>query len=174
MGANDDAIVRVRLLLLDVDGVLTDGSIFLDERGREWKRFHVQDGSGIKYWHRAGKLSALLSGRRSEAVSRRATELGIPHVIQGALDKLPPYESLRDQLALRDEEVCFVGDDLPDLPVLRRVGLPVAVADARVEVRAAAAFVTERPGGAGAVREVIERILEAQGLWQGILERYRP
>jgi 3-deoxy-D-manno-octulosonate 8-phosphate phosphatase (KDO 8-P phosphatase) len=168
------SIERIRLLLLDVDGVLTDGSIFLDEDGRELKRFHVHDGSGIKYWHRAGRISAILTGRRSGAVERRALELGIPHVLQGATRKLPVYEALLGQLGLTDEQVCFVGDDLADLPVLHRVGLPVAVPDARPEVIDVAAWVTERPGGSGAVREVVERILKAQNLWEGLMERYRP
>jgi len=172
MAPSEPALEAIRLLVLDVDGVLTDGSILLDGDGRETKRFHVHDGSAIRYWKRAGKACAILTGRRSEAVERRAVELGIDRVVQGALDKLPAYEALARDLAVRDEEVCFIGDDLTDLPVLRRVGFPVAVANARPEVLRAAAYATACPGGRGAVRETVERILKAQGLWQGILEGY--
>ena len=164
---------RIRLLILDVDGVLTDGRIIIDDDGVEQKQFYVRDGSGIKYWHRAGNVSAILSGRKSGAVVARARELGIAVVRQGAKDKLAAYESILAETGFSDGETAYIGDDLPDLPVLRRVGFPAAVADGVPEVRRAALYVTERPGGRGAVREVIEKLLRLQGRWAKVLERYR-
>jgi 3-deoxy-D-manno-octulosonate 8-phosphate phosphatase (KDO 8-P phosphatase) len=161
------------LLLLDVDGVLTDGSIVYADDGVEIKAFHVRDGSGLKLWQLQGKRAAVISGRRSRAVEVRATELGIDPVIQGAADKLAAYRQLLAGADLRPEQVAFVGDDLPDLPLLGNCGLAVAVADGCAEVRAAAHYVTRAPGGRGAVREVIELILRCQGRWQPVVERYR-
>jgi len=164
----------IRALICDVDGVLTDGSILLAEDGTEIKRFNSQDGAGIALFVRSGYQVAFLTGRESGAVAKRARELGVQHVRQGAGDKVPPYEEIRAAMGLADAQVCYVGDDLPDLPVMRRVGVAVAVADARPEVRAAAHLVTRAPGGRGAVREVIERILTAQGKWASIVSRYTP
>jgi 3-deoxy-D-manno-octulosonate 8-phosphate phosphatase (KDO 8-P phosphatase) len=163
----------VEMLVLDVDGVLTAGEIIYADNGRELKSFHVRDGSGLKIWHDLGKRSAVLSGRNSRAVARRAAELGVGRVIQGAGDKLAAYRRLLAGEGLRPEQVCCVGDDLPDLPLLRHCGLAVAVADACAEARAAAHWVTEAGGGRGAVREVIELILRAQGAWEQVVERYR-
>jgi 3-deoxy-D-manno-octulosonate 8-phosphate phosphatase (KDO 8-P phosphatase) len=163
----------IELLLLDVDGVLTDGSIVYADDGTEIKTFHVRDGSGLKLWVREGKRAAVLSGRKSRAVKVRAVELGIDPIIQGAADKLGAYRKLLAGAGLRPEQVAFVGDDLPDLPLLRHCGLAVAVADACAEVRAEAHYVTRAPGGRGAVREVIELILRCQGRWQAVVERYR-
>lgn len=163
----------IELLLLDVDGVLTDGGILYTEEGVELKQFHVRDGNGLKLWERAGKQSAILTGRTSQVVEVRAAEVGIGRVIQGAADKLPAFRGLLPDTGLRPEQVCFVGDDLPDVPVLRQCGLAVAVADGCPEARAAAHYVTCLPGGRGAVREVIELILRCQGQWQQIVERYR-
>jgi 3-deoxy-D-manno-octulosonate 8-phosphate phosphatase (KDO 8-P phosphatase) len=156
---------KIELLLLDVDGVLTDGSIVYTAEGNEIKRFHVRDGSGLKFWHALGKRSAIISGRRSPAVERRALELGIAPVCQGCAAKLPALEVLLAESGLRPEQVCAIGDDLPDLPVLRHSGLAIAVADACAEVRAAAHYTTRRPGGNGAVRDAIEWLLRLQGLW---------
>jgi 3-deoxy-D-manno-octulosonate 8-phosphate phosphatase (KDO 8-P phosphatase) len=164
---------RVRLLLLDVDGVLTDGRIVYADDGAEVKRFHVRDGSGLKFWRDAGKRAAVLSGRSCAAVDRRAAELGIAPVLQGRGDKLPAFEPLLADLGLRPDEVCAVGDDLPDLPVLTRAGLAVAVADACAEVRAAADYVTAAPGGGGAVREAVEWLLGLTGEWAGVVESFR-
>ncbi|NIA21503.1 MAG: HAD hydrolase family protein [Anaerolineaceae bacterium] len=163
----------VRLLVCDVDGVLTDGRIIYDSSGAETKQFHVRDGSGLKYWLRAGRQAALLSGRSCQATERRAAELGITLLAQGAKDKWPAMERILTAAGCTAAEAAYLGDDLPDLPVMQRVGFPVAVADAVAEVRAAAAYVTQTPGGRGAVREVVELILKAQGLWQTIMERYR-
>ena len=166
-------LAAVRMLVCDVDGVLTDGRIIYDTAGAETKQFHVRDGSGLKYWLRAGRQAALLSGRSCEATERRAAELGITILEQGAKDKWPAMERILEAAGCGAHEAAYVGDDLPDLPVMHRVGFPVAVADAAAEVRAAADYVTQTPGGRGAVREVVELILKAQGRWQTITERYR-
>src|SRR5207248_6604147 len=153
---------KVELLLLDVDGVLTDGGIVYADDGTELKRFHVRDGSGLKLWQLAGRRAAIVSGRNSPAVARRAAELGVAPVLQGRADKLAAFEALLAETGLRPEQVCAVGDDLPDLPVLRRCGLAVAVADACPEVRAAADHVTAVGGGHGAVRDAVEWLLRLQ------------
>ncbi|MFW6107114.1 MAG: KdsC family phosphatase [bacterium] len=162
----------VRAVVCDVDGVLTDGGIVLGSGGAEVKRFHVWDGTGIKYLARGGIAVGFLTGRESEAVTRRAEELGVSFVRQGAKDKLPAFEALLAEMGVPESESCYVGDDLPDLPPMRRAGLAVAVADAREEVRAEAHFVTHAPGGGGAIRELAERILKAQDKWAAIMERY--
>lgn len=162
----------IELLLLDVDGVLTDGSIVYADNNVEQKRFHVRDGSGLKLWHRAGKRSAIISGRKSPVVDVRAAELGIGQVVQGAADKQAGFGQVLAAAGVRAEQVCAVGDDVPDLPLLRQCGLAVAVADACVEVRAAAHYITRTPGGGGAVREVIELLLRCQGEWQKAIEPF--
>jgi 3-deoxy-D-manno-octulosonate 8-phosphate phosphatase (KDO 8-P phosphatase) len=161
----------IELLVVDVDGVLTDGGIVLGSGGLELKQFHVRDGSGLKLWHQAGRRTALISGRSSVAVEARAKELGIGWVFQGAAEKLPAFRLALSMAAVGPEAVCCVGDDLPDLPALQLCGLAVAVADACAEVGAQAQYVTQAPGGRGAVREVIELILRAQGAWAPLLER---
>ena len=166
------AIRKVRLVIFDVDGVLTDGRIILSDSGEETKEFDVQDGAGVKYLFRAGLKAAVLSGRRSRVVMQRCGELGISVLEQGALNKVEAYERILKKTGATDAEVCYVGDDLPDLPVMRRAGYPVAVPNARPEVRAAARYVTRSAGGRGAAREIIERILKAQGKWGRILSRY--
>jgi 3-deoxy-D-manno-octulosonate 8-phosphate phosphatase (KDO 8-P phosphatase) len=160
-----DRCAAIELLVLDVDGVLTGGGIVLGTGGLEIKEFHVRDGSGLKFWHQAGKRTALMSGRTSAAVETRAGELGISLVLQGAGDKVSALRSVLTQVGVRPEAVCYVGDDLPDLPALRQCGLAAAVADACAEVRAEAHYVTGAAGGRGAVREVVELILRCQGAW---------
>lgn len=162
----------IELLLVDVDGVLTDGVIALDDHGVETKHFHVRDGSALSLWRKCGKRAAILSGRWAPAVDRRAAELGIAPVIQGAADKGPPFRALIRELGLDARQVCYVGDDLPDLPVLRAVGLAACPADAAEEVRAAAHFVATAPGGKGAVREVVETVLKLQGGWQELVAHF--
>ncbi len=162
----------ITLLLVDVDGVLTDGSIIYTDGGAEIKAFHVRDGSGLKLWVAAGKKSGIITGRSSHLVARRAAELGMTIVVQGAAHKLDELVRILAEEKLQPEEVCFVGDDLPDLPVLRRCGLAVAVADACAEVRELAHYVTHCPGGRGAVREVIELILRVQGRWQAAVAKF--
>jgi 3-deoxy-D-manno-octulosonate 8-phosphate phosphatase (KDO 8-P phosphatase) len=164
---------KIELLLLDVDGVLTDGSIIYTGDRLEIKRFHVRDGSGLKFWHLAGKRSAIISGRTSVAVELRAAELGISTVFQGRPEKLPAFETILRETGFKADQVCAVGDDLPDLPVLGRAGLGVAVADACPEVRDSVDYITATPGGHGAVREVIEWLLKLQGLWDGVLQSFK-
>ena len=163
----------IQLLVLDVDGVLTDGGIYLDAEGRELKRFHVLDGAGMKFWQRAGKQIAIISGRSSPAVVFRAGELGVTALRLNAKQKLPAYESVLAELGLSDAQTAVMGDDLPDLPLMRRSGLAIAPADAVEEVRRAADLLTRRGGGAGAVREAVEFILKGAGLWEQIMSRYR-
>jgi 3-deoxy-D-manno-octulosonate 8-phosphate phosphatase (KDO 8-P phosphatase) len=163
---------KTRLLIMDVDGVLTDGRIIQDGHGHELKVFDVKDGHGIVMAHRAKLRTALISGRESETITRRAEELGIELVFQKIWNKLEVYEKILVDTELTHDEVAYIGDDLIDIPLLRRVGLAVAVADAVDEVKAAAHLITQRPGGQGAVREVIELILRAQGHWDTLLERY--
>ena len=163
----------VDFLVMDVDGVLTDGRIIYTDSGELIKAFDVTDGTGIKYWHRLGKGSAIISGRTSPTVDKRAAELGIVHVFQGIKDKGPVLRVLMDTLKLEAARVAYVGDDLTDLPAMRMVGFPVAVCSARPEVLEAAQYVTSAPGGRGAVREAIEVVLKAQGLWEQILAHYR-
>ncbi len=155
---------RIQLLCLDVDGVLTDGGIQIDDHGVETKRFHVRDGAGLRMWMRMGGHVALITGRRGMAVRHRADELGIRHVLQGSTDKLSDFRNLLEHLRLSASEAAMMGDDLPDLPVLRMCGYPMAVSDAVAEVRSLARFVTVRPGGHGAVREAIEHLLQARKL----------
>ncbi len=164
---------RIEMLVLDVDGVLTDGSIVYSDTGAEIKAFHVRDGSGLKLWTRLGKKAAIVTGRRSVIVERRAAELGIEPVIQGAENKRTAFEKVLALAGLAADRVCAMGDDLPDLPVLRACGFAAVVADACDEAKAEADYVTEASGGRGAVREVIEVILRAQGRWQEIVEQYR-
>jgi 3-deoxy-D-manno-octulosonate 8-phosphate phosphatase (KDO 8-P phosphatase) len=159
----------IELLIADVDGVLTDGTIAIDDAGTEIKHFHVRDGLGFALWHRAGKQSAILSGRRAAAVERRAAELAIGHVLQGHDAKAGPFRDLVARLGLEPRQVCYIGDDLPDLPVLGDVGLAACPVDAVVEVRAAVHLVASTPGGRGAVREVIEVILKSQGEWDRLV-----
>jgi len=165
---------RITTVVFDVDGVLTDGSLYLDSSGSEIKRFNAHDGAGIKYLRRSGLNLAIISGRESAAVEARAGDLGIEHVYQGYKVKVKAYEDLKERLSVCDEEIAYVGDDLPDIPVLRLCGLAVAVADAREEVRQAAHLVTDLPGGDGAVREFAEWFLKITGRWEGLLSRYYP
>jgi 3-deoxy-D-manno-octulosonate 8-phosphate phosphatase (KDO 8-P phosphatase) len=162
----------VKLLLLDCDGVLTDGRITLVEGGDEQKSFHTRDGHGLVMLHRAGLRSGIISGRTSRLVTARAADLGIAYVWQGALDKLEAFERLLSEAGVETSEVAYVGDDVVDIPLMRRSILAVAVADATEDTRAAAHFVTRLPGGFGAVREVCELILKAQGRWDELLKRY--
>jgi 3-deoxy-D-manno-octulosonate 8-phosphate phosphatase (KDO 8-P phosphatase) len=162
---------RINMLVMDVDGVLTDGSIVYSDHGEEFKAFHVRDGSGLKIWLALEKKAGVLTGRKSPIVERRATELGLTAVLQGVDDKLAAFRKVLEEHHLQMDEAAYMGDDLPDLPVLRRCGLAVAVADACPEARDQAHYVTEAPGGRGAVREIIELVLRAQGRWQEALAR---
>lgn len=160
-----EKINKIKLLLLDVDGVLTDGSIILAGANEEIKTFHIHDGLGIKLAQANGIEVGIITGRSCAAVRRRCAELEIKIVYEGKQNKLEAYEQIKQQLRLTDEAIAYIGDDLPDLPILKKVGLSCAVNDAREEVKAAAAFITSRAGGRGAVREVVELILKNQGKW---------
>jgi 3-deoxy-D-manno-octulosonate 8-phosphate phosphatase (KDO 8-P phosphatase) len=166
------AAARVRLLILDVDGVLTDGRIILDNDGNEFKAFHVRDGHGIRMLIKAGIMVAIITGRHSKVVKRRAQELGITEVFQKCYKKTVAYEQLLGKFGLRDEETAYIGDDIVDISIMRRAGLPAAVADAAVETKAEAAFITKNSGGRGAVREVCDLILKASGKWKELLDEY--
>jgi 3-deoxy-D-manno-octulosonate 8-phosphate phosphatase (KDO 8-P phosphatase) len=163
----------ISLLLVDVDGVLTDGVIAIDDRGVETKHFHVRDGTALALWRKLGRPAAILSGRKAEAVVHRAKELGIAPVIQGVGDKGEPFRRLLNDLGVEARNVCYVGDDLADLPVLLAAGLAACPSDAAAEVREAAHLVLESAGGRGAVREVVEVILKHQGLWDDLVARQR-
>jgi 3-deoxy-D-manno-octulosonate 8-phosphate phosphatase (KDO 8-P phosphatase) len=170
-GAQEKA-AKIRLLLLDVDGVLTDGGIVYDASGVELKRFNVRDGHGVVMMRRAGIRLGIITGRNSTVTAIRAKELGIDLVIQGALDKSAALDRMLAETALPPESVAFVGDDIVDLPVFRRVGFAAAPADAEDYVRDAADYVASRAGGHGAVREIIEFVLRATGLWETASARY--
>ena len=164
---------KVQLLLLDCDGVLTDGGVTWTENGIEQKTFHIRDGLGIKLWQRAGFQVGIVTGRSSQVVKWRATELSIDFVKQGIGDKVAAVSELITSCNLDWESVAYIGDDLPDLPVIRRVGFGVAVADACLEVQEASDFTTQLPGGKGAVRETVEVILRSRGCWKNLIEQYQ-
>lgn len=164
----------ISLLILDVDGVLTDGTIVINGDGSESKEFNAYDGHGIRMWHRAGLKVAFLSGRFSEPTSVRAKQLDIDHCIQDCHDKLPSIKDLANKLRITPANIAYIGDDLPDLPVLENVGFGVAVNNAVDELKEAADYVTKKRGGSGAVREVIEYILKKTGRWAELMERYMP
>lgn len=159
----------LRLLLFDVDGVLTDGSVLLHGDGSESKPFFIRDGQALLWAQRAGLTVGLLSGRRSDATARRAAELGISLLVMGDNDKRAAYTQIVGAQAVKEEQVAYMGDDLPDLPVLTRVGLSAAPADAADEVQARVHWISRYPGGRGAVRELIEVILRARGRWDALV-----
>jgi 3-deoxy-D-manno-octulosonate 8-phosphate phosphatase (KDO 8-P phosphatase) len=163
---------QIKLLLMDCDGVLTDGRLWLLENGDEHKSFNTHDGLGLALFHRAGLKSGIITGRTSTAVERRASELGIEFVRQGDPQKLAAFEDVMRGAGVDEREVAYVGDDLTDIPLMQRSELAVAVADAVEETRSVAHYVTQANGGQGAIREVIELILKSQGRWDGLVERY--
>jgi 3-deoxy-D-manno-octulosonate 8-phosphate phosphatase (KDO 8-P phosphatase) len=168
----DEKAARIRLFLMDVDGVLTDGGIILDGDGRETKRFHVRDGHGIKMLGRAGVTAGIITGRSSKVVEVRARELGITIVHQGAVDKVSAWRKIIAEQGVSPEESCYVGDDIVDLPIFREVGFSAAPSDAEPYVLDAVDFISTRPGGMGAVREVIEYVLKANGSWRSVTAKY--
>jgi 3-deoxy-D-manno-octulosonate 8-phosphate phosphatase (KDO 8-P phosphatase) len=159
---------KIKILILDVDGVMTDGRIIYDNFGDEFKAFDVQDGYGMALWCRAGLRSAIITAKKSRIVSRRAKSCHITKVFQGARDKGVAYEKILKIFKLTDEETCFIGDDLIDIPVMKRAGLAVAVPYSREEVKSLAHYVTKADAGRGAVREVVELILKSQSKWPQI------
>jgi len=160
----------VRMLILDVDGVLTDGSIIMDNQGEEWKRFNVRDGHGIKLLQRAGIEVAILTGRNSEVVASRARDLGIVHVVQGSLNKSEGLDTLLSKTGLAQDDCAFMGDDVLDLPPIRRCRLGFAPADAHVSVLHRVDWVSSCPGGSGAVRQVAEGLILANDAWSAVIE----
>jgi 3-deoxy-D-manno-octulosonate 8-phosphate phosphatase (KDO 8-P phosphatase) len=169
-----DEMRNIELLVLDVDGVLTDGRIILSPSGEETKVFNARDGAGMKFWKRAGGKLALISGRGSPAVEIRATELGVDALRLNARDKLPALEEVLEELGAAADRTAVVGDDLTDVPMLRRCGFAVTTCEAPEEVRSVADYVTRLGGGAGCVREVVELLLKRAGKWDDILSRYFP
>lgn len=165
---------QIKLLVVDVDGVLTDGTIAISQDAREIKFFNSLDGHGIRLWKRAGMMVAFLSGRGCDAVGHRGKELDVDFVLQNCHDKLPALKKLLQQLNLSARQVAYIGDDLPDLPVIEFVGFSAAVANAVDEVKKHADYVTSRQGGKGAVREVVEYILKNTNKWHKIMKRYLP
>jgi 3-deoxy-D-manno-octulosonate 8-phosphate phosphatase (KDO 8-P phosphatase) len=167
-----DKMRRIRILILDVDGVLTDGGIFIDDEGRETKRFDVRDGHGLKMLMRCDVEIILLTGRTSKAVEHRALDLGIKEVYQGVWNKLEVFEDISRKKNVGWEEIAFVGDDVVDVPVLKRAGFSASVADAAEDVKRVVDYIAEQPGGKGAVREICEIILKAKGKWPEVTARY--
>ncbi len=163
---------KIRLLLLDVDGILTDGRILYNEKGQEIKCFHIQDGQGIRWLLREGVEVGFLSGRSSRAVEMRARELGVSFLFQGIKDKIKIFEKLLQKTKLNPKQVSFMGDDFMDLPLLKKVGLSISVSNGHPLVQKKVDYVTRTAGGFGAVREVSELILRAQGKWDSILRDY--
>lgn len=168
----DNRFQQIELILTDVDGVLTDGSIIYDNNGTETKNFNVRDGLGIQLWQRAGYRFGLLTARTSHIVKVRAAELNIEIVRQGFEDKLPAAKELIAEAELTKEQVCYIGDDLTDTPVMRYVGLGIAVRDAAEDVRGLADLITKTEGGRGAVREVIETALKSKKRWGDLIKKY--
>ena len=162
----------IDLILLDVDGVMTDGGIWFVDADREGKRYDAKDGVGLWLAHRTGLHTGVISGRSGAAIMRRARELRMDEIHLNVEDKLATYVRILRRRRLRDDQVCYVGDDIVDLPILERAGMPVAVADAHAEVVRRARFVTRAPGGRGAIREVIDAILKAQGKWDEVMARF--
>ena len=166
-----DAARPIRMIISDVDGVMTDGQIIYDNAGVESKAFHVRDGLGIKLWMECGFQFGVLTSRNSNVVKIRAAELNIRILRQGFAEKLAAAVEIMRAEQIDPSEVCYIGDDLPDLPVMYQVGLPVAVADAAAEVKEAAAWTLQSPGGRGAVRELIERLLKAKRMWDDVIPK---
>lgn len=163
---------KIKMLIMDVDGVMTDGRIFLDNNGIGSKSFDIQDGQGIVWLHRAGLKTAIITGHNTKIVKLRAENLGISEVHQGALIKTGAFAEILKKYKLSKSEICYMGDDFPDMPIMREVGFGVAVKNARPEVKKCADYITKAGGGRGAVREICEMILKAQDKWKLIMERY--
>lgn len=163
---------NIRIFLTDVDGVLTDGKIVLDPSGREIKIFHVLDGAAVRYAAALGYKTIMISGRCSDVVKQRGDEVGVHQIYQKVDDKLKVLKEIIKKQNLLEKEICYLGDELPDIPVLKNVGLSVAVRNAVPEVKACADYVTKKPGGEGAFREIVEMVLKAQGRWREVLDKF--
>jgi len=163
---------KIRLLILDVDGVLTDGRIVYANSGDELKFFDVTDGMGLALWSRAGLKSAILTAKKSRLVSKRSKQMNIDRTYQNAFKKLEVFEKILADFSVSPEEVCYIGDDVVDIPVLKRVGLAICPPNAVPEVKSEAHYITKREGGRGAVREVIDMLLKVQGKRAEVMQRY--
>jgi 3-deoxy-D-manno-octulosonate 8-phosphate phosphatase (KDO 8-P phosphatase) len=163
---------QIRLALFDVDGVMTAGALYYGSQGIESKHFHVHDGQGMKLLQKSGVMIGIITTCQSDIVKRRMHDLGIEHVYQGQVDKLPAYEDIKQKLNLQDQHIAYVGDDLPDLPILDRVGLAITVCNAPKVMHQYVHWVTKKKGGKGAVREVCELIMQAQNTYQSIIHSY--
>ncbi len=163
---------KIELILSDVDGVMTDGGIYVQDNGEQIIKFHIRDGMGVRLWREAGKRFGIVTGRKLESVKKRAADLWMDIVRVGIDDKLPEIDRLAAEFGITREQICYIGDDLLDLAAIRAVGLGVAVADAAEDVRQAARYTTSLRGGHGAAREVIELILKNTGRWDDVLTRY--
>jgi 3-deoxy-D-manno-octulosonate 8-phosphate phosphatase (KDO 8-P phosphatase) len=163
---------KIELILSDVDGVMTDGGIYVQDNGEQIIKFHIRDGMGVRLWREAGKRFGIVTGRKLESVKKRAADLWMDIVRLGVDDKLPEVDRLAAEFKITREQICFIGDDLLDLAAIRAVGLGVAVADAAEDVRSVAKYTTSVRGGQGAAREVIELILKNTGRWDDVLNRY--
>jgi len=168
----EQKLQQIQLILSDVDGVFTDGGILFDNQGIEAKRFHVRDGLAIRLWRRVGYRFGVISGRSSHIVKIRAAEVGVDFLRQGFEEKLPAAQQIMEESGLKPEQVCYIGDDLPDLALIQYFGLGVAVADACEDVRKHADYVTKLGGGQGAVREIVELLLKAQKHWDELIRKY--
>ena len=167
-----DRAKKIKLIIFDVDGTLTDGGIYIGEKGELFKAFNCRDGFGITAAHKVGLKTAIITGRNSICTTNRAKELGISAVKQGHMDKRDAYKELKAEFNLTDEEIAYVGDDIIDLPVFIQVGFRAAVGDSDLEIKSRAHFIAENFGGHGAAREAIEFILQAQGKWSEIIKQY--
>jgi len=171
-GRTINTLTPIELLLLDVDGVLTDGKVIYDDAGGEIKEFDVKDGLGIRLLAECGVRVGIITGRSSKALLHRCQNIGIKLLFQGVDDKAAAFGRVLEQTGIPAENIAYMGDDLPDLPVLNRVGVPIAVSDAHEAVKSSAAIVTQAKGGRGAVREICDAILKAKGLWPGVIKRF--
>ena len=167
-----DKAKNIELVIFDVDGVMTDGSLFMGDDGQEYKAFNSLDGHGMRMLQEGGVTAAIITGRKSNVVEHRMNDLGITHVYQGYRDKIPAYETLLNDVGLEKHQIAYVGDDVVDLPIMTQVGFAIAVQSAHPYVKKHAHWITQRNGGSGAVRDVCELILEAKGLLQQALESY--
>ena len=167
-----DRAKKIKLVIFDVDGVLTDGSLFYGDDGQEYKAFNSLDGHGMKMLQESGVLVGIITGRTSDVVKHRMNNLKVTHIYQGKLEKLPAYEELLQKLSLQPEQVAYVGDDVVDLPILIRVGLAITVPNAHELAKKHAHWVTGRPAGSGAAREICELIMKAQGTYEPAIEKY--
>lgn len=163
---------KIKLLLLDADGILTDGKIYYGDYGDEIKSFDVRDGLGLSLWAKAGRKSCILTAKKSSILKKRAKEIRVTRVYQNSYRKTSSYEKIKKKFKLKDEEVCYMGDDLIDIGVLKKAGLAITVPEAPEEVKVCVDYITQHNGGRGAVREVVELILKIQGLWEGIISRF--